>query len=74
MSHSFVMSRPWKSLLLWYIASPAMETERSTHNKVHIQSGNASRKTEGFILEEQAQNCSSFLKKRPETRKLIFGT
>jgi hypothetical protein len=51
-----------------------METERSAHNKVHIQSGNASRKTEGFILEEQAQNCSSFLKKRPETRKLIFGT
>uniref|UniRef100_A0A804NZ89 Histone H2A n=1 Tax=Zea mays TaxID=4577 RepID=A0A804NZ89_MAIZE len=26
-----------------------METERSAHNKVHIQSGNASRKTEGFI-------------------------
>uniref|UniRef100_A0A804M7C0 DNA binding protein n=1 Tax=Zea mays TaxID=4577 RepID=A0A804M7C0_MAIZE len=32
-----------------FIASPAMETERSAHNKVHIQSGNASRKTEGFI-------------------------
>jgi hypothetical protein len=32
-----------------FSASPAMETERSALNKVHIQSSNASRKNEGLV-------------------------